>query len=103
SPDAPLVGDALGAPKPNATKCYLGRPWRPYAYTLFMNCDLGEHIRPQGWHNWGNKNNEQTARYMEYNNRGAGAAKEGRAPWAKQLTKKDVKDITMKNVIGWEE
>ena len=31
---------------PVAEKCYLGRPWRPYAYTLFMNSKLGKHIRP---------------------------------------------------------
>ncbi len=32
-------------------KVYLGRPWRPYAYTLFMNCEMGKHIVPAGWHN----------------------------------------------------
>ena len=41
---------------------YLGRPWREAAYTLFMNCYLGKHIRPEGWHNWGNPQNEQTDR-----------------------------------------
>ena len=46
-------------------KVYLGRPWRPYAYTVFMNCELGKHICPAGWHNWGNEANEQTARYLE--------------------------------------
>ena len=103
SADAPLMGDAVGAPKPNAKKCYLGRPWRPYAYTLFMNCELGDHIRPEGWHNWNNKDNEKTARYLEYNNHGTGAKQQGRAAWAKQLTKKQAKAITMKAVIGWEE
>lgn len=101
--DAPLLGDAFDAPKPNATQCFLGRPWRPYAYTLFMNCDLGNHIRPEGWNNWGNKANEKTARYYEYNNRGEGATPEKRAPWTKQLTKKEAKEITMLNVLGWEE
>ena len=33
---------------PGVTKCYLGRPWRPYAYTLFKDCYLGAHIRPEG-------------------------------------------------------
>ena len=75
-------------------KVYLGRPWRPYAYTLFMNCELGSHIVPAGWHNWGNKDNEQTARYLEYNNAGPGAATKERAPWSRQLTKKEVKELT---------
>ena len=75
-------------------KVYLGRPWRPYAYTLFMNCELGSHIVPAGWHNWGNKDNEQTARYLEYNNAGPGAATKERAAWSRQLTKKEVKELT---------
>ena len=82
------------------TKCYLGRPWRPYAYTLFMNCELGAHILPQGWHNWGNKANETTARYLEYNNSGAGAETSSRAPWARLLTKKEAEKITPSTVFG---
>ena len=83
-----------------ATQVYLGRPWRPYAYTLFMNCDLGSHIRPEGWHNWSNKDNEQTARYMEYNNNGAGADTKSRATWSRQLTKKEAAQITKERVFG---
>ena len=75
-------------------KCYLGRPWRPYAYTLFMNCELGGHIRPEGWHNWGKESNEKTTRYIEYNNRGAGANTSKRCAWSKQLTKKEAEKIT---------
>ena len=85
---------------PVAEKCYLGRPWRPYAYTLFMNCKLGKHIRPEGWHNWGKTTNEQTARYLEYNNTGEGAATTGRAAWAKQLTKKEAQKITLEEVFA---
>ena len=81
-------------------KCYLGRPWRPYAYTLFMNCELGSHIRPEGWHNWGKQSNEQTARYLEYNNSGPGASTTGRAPWSKQLTKKEAAKITPAEVFS---
>ena len=46
-----------------------------------MNCELGKHIRPEGWHNWGKKENEQTARYLEYNNTGDGADKTNRVAW----------------------
>ena len=81
------------------TKVYLGRPWRPYAYTLFMNCELGNHIVPAGWHNWGKASNEETARYAEYNNSGAGASTKGRAPWSKQLTKKEAAKVTLENVF----
>lgn len=84
---------------PGVTKVYLGRPWRPYAYTLFMNCELGSHIVPVGWHNWNNTDNEKTARYLEYNNTGEGAKTPERAPWSKQLTKKEAAQVTLANVF----
>ena len=79
-------------------KVYLGRPWRDYGYTLFMNCELPRQIRSEGWHHW-REEAKQTARYLEYNNRGEGAATTQRAAWSRQLTKKDVKDITLDNVF----
>lgn len=84
---------------PGVTKVYLGRPWRPYAYTLFMNCELSSHIVPVGWHNWNNTDNEKTARYLEYNNTGDGAKTSERAPWSKQLTKKEAAQVTLANVF----
>ena len=84
---------------PEADKVYLGRPWRPYAHTLFMNCNLGKHIRAEGWHNWGNKENEKTARYQEYNNSGEGADNSHRVSWSHQLKAKEVKDLTPEKVF----
>ena len=82
-----------------ADKVYLGRPWRPYAYTLFMNCELGRHIRPEGWENWRNPENEKTARYLEYNNRGEGATPQERVAWSRQLSKKEASAITPEAVF----
>ncbi len=76
-------------------KVYLGRPWRPYGYTLFIECELGKHIVPAGWHNWGKKANEETARYMEYKNTGEGANVSERVAWSKQLTKKEAEAVTV--------
>ena len=67
-----------------------------------MNCEMGSHIRPEGWHNWGKQSNEQTARYSEYNNHGAGAATKARVAWSRQLTKKEAAKVTIKNVFGEE-
>ena len=85
-----------------AKQVFLGRPWRPYAYTLFMNCELGRHIRTEGWNNWGNKENEKTARYLEYNNTGEGANSKKRADWSRQLTKKEAAQVTLRNVFHLE-
>jgi pectinesterase len=81
------------------TKVYLGRPWRPYAYTLFMNCEIGRHIRPEGWFNWSNPANEKTARYLEYNNSGEGANTGNRVNWSKVLSKKEAQGVTKENVF----
>lgn len=80
--------------EPGVDKVYLGRPWRPYAYTLFIECELGKHIVSAGWHNWGKQSNEETARYMEYKNTGEGANASERVAWSKQLTKKEAEAVT---------
>lgn len=81
--------------EPGVDKVYLGRPWRPYAYTLFIECELGKHIVSAGWHNWGKQSNEETARYMEYKNTGEGANASERVAWSKQLTKKEAEAVTV--------
>ena len=81
--------------EPGVDKVYLGRPWRPYAYTLFIECELGKHIVLAGWHNWGKQSNEETARYMEYKNTGEGANTPERVAWSKQLTKKEAEAVTV--------
>ena len=83
---------------PEVTKMYLGRPWRDYGYTLFMNCELPLQILPEGWHHW-QIEHEKTARYLEYNNRGEGASTEKRVSWSRQLTKKEAQQITLENVF----
>lgn len=75
---------------PGVDKVYLGRPWRPYAATVFIDCEMGKHICPAGWDNWRNAENEKTARYAEYGSKGEGAASANRVKWAKQLSKKEV-------------
>lgn len=84
---------------PGITKVYLGRPWRPYASTTFLNCEFGSHIRPEGWDNWRNPENEKTARYAEFGNTGEGAATAGRVKWAKQLTNKEAMRYTIENIF----
>ncbi len=88
-----LASDSVGR------KVYLGRPWRLYAYTAFINCELGEHIRPEGWHNWSKPEAEKTARYMEYKSIGPGANPSARVPWSHQLSDAETKDITARNVL----
>ncbi len=83
-------------------KEYLGRPWRANAKVVFIGCEMGKHILPEGWHNWSKKENEATAYYAEYNNTGEGSLTDKRVSWSHQLTKKEAKKYTLKNIFnGW--
>ncbi len=84
---------------PGVDKVYLGRPWRPYAATVFVGCEMKIHICPAGWDNWRNADNERTARYAEYGNRGPGADTSGRVDWASMLTKDEAAKYTDWNCI----
>ncbi|MDE6378033.1 MAG: pectin esterase [Duncaniella sp.] len=75
-------------------KMHLGRPWRPYASTYFVECDMEGNIQPQGWNNWGNKDNESTARYGEYKSTGSGASPATRVTWSKVLTDEEAARLT---------
>jgi pectinesterase len=79
---------------------YLGRPWRPYASVMYLNCEMGDHIKHEGWDNWRNSANEQTARFGEYNSTGPGAYPDSRVKWSKQLTKEAAGQITIEIVLG---
>ena len=82
------------------SQVYLGRPWRVYAKTVFINSDLGKHIISVGWHNWKKLEAEKTTFYAEYNNKGEGFQPEKRVQWSHQLKKRDAKKYTLKNVLG---
>ena len=102
---APWVKPASGpasqpVPDKLTPQADLGRPWRPYAAVAYINCQMGDHIKPQGWDNWRNPANEKTARYSEYNSTGPGANPDKRFAWTKQLTEKEAEKYTVKNVLG---
>ena len=73
-----------GCPKGSV---YLGRPWRDFAKTVFLNCEIGEHIHPQGFHDWGKQGARETILYGEYQCHGPGARTEGRATFVRSLTR----------------
>jgi len=83
-----------------ATKVYLGRPWRAYAKTVFVACELGKHIVPAGWNNWNDPKNEQTAYYAEYKNTGAGSDRSGRVSWSKALTEIEAKEYSVEKIFA---
>lgn len=92
--DCKLIAD------PAAKKVYLGRPWRPYARTIFIRTDMGGHILPAGWDNWDNAANEKTVLYAEYGSTGAGANSSKRVGWSKQLTASEARQYTLATIFS---
>ena len=78
----------------------LGRPWRPFAKTVFLYCKLDKQVKAEGWSNWSNPANEKTAYYAEYKNSGQGAGTNKRVSWSHQLTDEEAKAYTVKNIFG---
>ncbi len=81
------------------SKVYLGRPWRSYAKTVFVGCEMGGHIRPEGWNNWGSPEKELTVFYAEGANAGPGADTVQRVPWARVLSNEEIKTYRAEEVL----
>lgn len=79
---------------------YLGRPWRNFAKTVLINCQLGSHIREEGFHDWNKPEAHDTILYAEYNSTGKGAAPSKRASFVKQLTDTEAFNYTKKAVLS---
>ena len=70
---------------------------------VFIRCELGKHILPVGWNNWGKKENENTVFYAEYESRGEGANPKARAAFSQQLKNLQGYEITtvLAGEDGW--
>lgn len=86
-----------------AKKVYLGRPWRANAKVVYLRCELGGHIAPEGWANWNKTENYKTAYYAEYRSAGPGANPKARVEWAHQLTAKEAKLYMLKKIFAAQE
>ncbi len=88
--------EITGAP---GAKTFLGRPWRDFAATVFLNTKMTEVVRPAGWNNWGKVEKEKTTRYAEFGSTGEGANPEQRMKWAKALTAEEAREFSVGNVL----
>lgn len=89
-----------GACEPGAAR--LGRPWRPWARTLFLACDMDERVSPLGfedWHNW-DGTRPVTDRCGEWRTAGARADLSTRHPGQRRLTDDEAAGITPEEVLG---
>lgn len=78
---------------------FLGRPWRPYAKTVFIDCELNNVINPEGWDHWRDEEKKKTAFYAEYGSKGPGAAISQRVTWSHQLKKEELQKYSREKVL----
>ena len=67
----------------DVSRVYLGRPWRQYARTVFIDCNMGDKVAPDGWKSWSNKDDLKTTFYAEYKCSGKSADRSQRVHWAR--------------------
>ncbi|KAL8119839.1 putative pectinesterase/pectinesterase inhibitor 12 [Apium graveolens] len=62
-------------------KSYLGRPWKVYSRTVYIESFIDDFISPEGWTKWSDDNGLDTLYYGEYDNNGPGSATDNRVTW----------------------
>lgn len=65
----------------SSTKNYLGRPWKVYSRTVYMQSYIGDLIYPSGWLEWNGTVGLDTLFYGEFDNHGPGASTNQRVHW----------------------
>ena len=81
---------------------FLGRPWRAFARTLFIGCDMDERVSPMGFTDW-DEIRVVTDRLGEWGTTGARADQTSRHPMQKRLTEEEARAVTVRTVLsGWE-
>jgi len=60
---------------------YLGRPWKAYSRSVFMQSYIDDHVDPKGWLEWDGDFALKTLFYGDYQNKGPGAGTSGRVKW----------------------
>ncbi|RAL45798.1 hypothetical protein DM860_009662 [Cuscuta australis] len=85
--------------KPSVHKNYLGRPWKQYSRTVFIQCTLEALVSPQGWLPWSGDFALDTLYYGEFENTGAGSNTSGRVPWTSQIPGEHVRSYSVGNFI----
>ncbi|KAJ9181883.1 hypothetical protein P3X46_005929 [Hevea brasiliensis] len=74
---------------------YLGRPWRQYSRTIYMQSQIDDLIDPEGWMPWMGSFGLDTCSYSEYDNRGPGAVATKRVTW------KGIKKVSPEEADGF--
>ncbi|XP_027919318.1 probable pectinesterase/pectinesterase inhibitor 20 [Vigna unguiculata] len=90
------------APAVGSVQTYLGRPWKEYSRTVYMQSFMDSLINPAGWHLWSGDFALTTLYYAEYNNTGPGSSTQNRVTWSGYhvINATDAANFTVSNFLG---
>lgn len=96
-----VVADPAYAPVKDKQPTYLGRPWKQYSRTFYIQSDLGNVIHPDGWLPWEGDFALNTCFYAEFENRGQASNQSKRVKWrgVKKLTAARAQFFTVERFI----
>lgn len=78
-----IQGCTVSASGDVSAPTFLGRPWKDFSTTVFMQTEIGSVVDKAGWLSWvPGVDPPETIYYAEFQNTGPGAGVEGRVKWA---------------------
>ncbi|KAF8393701.1 hypothetical protein HHK36_021948 [Tetracentron sinense] len=85
-----------------SVRTYLGRPWKLYSTTIYINSMMGSLIDPSGWLPWTGNSAPDTIFYSEFQNFGPGATTKNRVKWKglRNISHKQASQFTVKSFIN---
>ncbi|KAG9134168.1 hypothetical protein Leryth_019859 [Lithospermum erythrorhizon] len=86
------------------TRTYLGRPWKEYSRTVFMQSSMDSLIDPAGWREWSGDFALSTLYYAEFNNTGPGSNTSSRVTWPgyQVINETDAANFTVSSFLAGE-
>ncbi|KAL9245668.1 hypothetical protein vseg_019293 [Gypsophila vaccaria] len=84
---------------PNVHRNYLGRPWKMYSRTVFIDSTMGPIISPEGWMPFRDDFALSTLYYGEFGNQGPGSDRSKRVNWSSLIPQGHVNAYSAQNFI----
>ncbi len=74
---------------------YLGRPWRNFAQTILIECEIGAHIKAELFHDWDKSDAHKTVFYGVYNCFGENFCADKAASFVRNLSCEEAEKILL--------